>query len=239
VSSKLAVFSVDQPIREVHFEGQIGPSYVTASSARVQKLAQEFLGVEKTSGPRGVLKPKGKRKPITTKGANLERADALGKDQAVQAVQQGAGRSLPVYYPTERTRSSIFVGPPRVYKIRDLDGHLRGAYRMVIKRPLVGVLLERKTAGVHRLVHGRRRAEHRGGGPAPVDQQRHSDHRGQTRQQSDADGHGVVCRLGDSDSIGPALRDGQTHDVAGEDGEDAEVEQGAAPAQQSALVELG
>lgn len=135
---KLAVFSVDQPIREVHFEGQIGPSYVTASSTRVQKLAQEFLGVEKTSGPRGVLKPKGKRKRITTKGANIEHADALGKDQAVQAVQQGAGRSLPVFYPTERTRASIFAGPPRVYKIRDLDGHLRGAYRMVIKRPLVG-----------------------------------------------------------------------------------------------------
>jgi polyisoprenyl-teichoic acid--peptidoglycan teichoic acid transferase len=134
---KLAVFSVDQPIREVHFEGTIGPSYVTASSAKLQQLAQDFLGVEESRGPRGVLKPKGKRKR-TRGGANLERADALGKDQAVQAVQQGAGGRLPVYYPTARTRASVFVGPPRVYTIRDLDGRKRGAYRMVIKRPLVG-----------------------------------------------------------------------------------------------------
>ena len=136
---KLAVFSVDQPIREVHFEGQIGPSYVTASSARVQKLAQEFLGVEDSKGPRGTLKPKGKRhKKPDVRGANLERADAAGKDQAVQAVQQGAGGRLPVYYPTQRTRASLFAGPPRVYKLRDLDGKIHGAYRMVTKRPLVG-----------------------------------------------------------------------------------------------------
>jgi LCP family protein required for cell wall assembly len=135
---KLAVFSVDQPIREIHFEGEIGPSYVTASSAKVQKLAQEFLGVDETKGPRGVLKPKGKHHRLSTKGANLENAAAFGKDQAVQAVRQGAGGSLPVFYPTERTRNSLFVGPPRVYRIRGLDGRLHGAYRMVIKRPLVG-----------------------------------------------------------------------------------------------------
>jgi LCP family protein required for cell wall assembly len=135
---KLAVFSVDQPIREIHFEGEIGPSYVTASSARVQKLAQEFLGVDETKGPRGVLKPKGKHHRLSTKGADIENAAAFGKDQAVQAVRQGAGGSLPVFYPTERTRNSLFVGPPRVYKIRGLDGRLYGSYRMVIKRPLVG-----------------------------------------------------------------------------------------------------
>ncbi len=45
---KLAVFSVDQPLREVHFEGEITdgdestgvPSYVTASDATVKKLAE-------------------------------------------------------------------------------------------------------------------------------------------------------------------------------------------------------
>jgi len=134
---KLAVFSVDQPVREVHFEGKIGPSYVTASSAKVQKLAQEFLGVEESRGPRGVLKPKGKRRR-SARGINLERTDAAGKDQALQAVQQGAGVRLPVYYPTLRTRASLFAGPPRVYRLRDLEGRRRGAYRMVIKRPLVG-----------------------------------------------------------------------------------------------------
>src|SRR5215210_3466236 len=59
---KLAVFSVGRPIREVHFEGSIGPSYVTTTSAKVQKLVQQFLGVQQSLGPRGELKPKGRHK---------------------------------------------------------------------------------------------------------------------------------------------------------------------------------
>jgi hypothetical protein len=134
---KLAVFSVDQPIREIHFEGEIGPSYVTASSAKVQKLAQEFLGVEESKGPRGELGPKKKKKKI--KGQlDIEDASALGKDQALQAVQQGAGKTLPVFYPTQRTKLSIFAGPPRVYKLRGLDHKIYGGYRIVLKRGLVG-----------------------------------------------------------------------------------------------------
>jgi LCP family protein required for cell wall assembly len=135
---KLAVFSVDQPIREVHFEGELGPSYVTASSAKLQELAQEFLGVEETPGPRGVLRPRGKRRRRPRGSLDLENTAALGKDQALQAVQQGAGGSLPVYYPTQRTRLSIFVGPPRVYKLRGLNHRPYGGYRIVLKRGLVG-----------------------------------------------------------------------------------------------------
>jgi LCP family protein required for cell wall assembly len=135
---KLAVFSVDQPIREVHFEGEIGPSYVTASSAKLQELAQEFLGVEETPGPRGELRPRKKRKRRAKDALDLENTAALGKDQALQAVQQGAGGSLPVYYPTQRTKLSIFVGPPRVYKLRGLDKKVYGGYRIVLKRGLVG-----------------------------------------------------------------------------------------------------
>jgi hypothetical protein len=137
---KLAVFSVGRPIREVHFEGSIGPSFVTTTSAKVQKLVQQFLGVQQSRGPRGELKPKGRhRKKRRRQGdLGLEMADAAGKDQAVQAVRAGAGRSLPVYYPTVRTRGALYAGPPRLYKMRGLDGHLYGAYRMVIKRGLVG-----------------------------------------------------------------------------------------------------
>jgi LCP family protein required for cell wall assembly len=135
---KLAVFSVDQPIREVHFEGQIGPSFVTASTAKVQELAQEFLGVKETPGPRGELRPRGKRRRRGAGDLGLEDTTALGKDQAIQAVQQGAGGSLPVYYPTKRTKLSLFVGPPRVYKLRGLDRRRYGGYRMIIKRGLVG-----------------------------------------------------------------------------------------------------
>jgi polyisoprenyl-teichoic acid--peptidoglycan teichoic acid transferase len=134
---KLAVFSVGRPVREVHFEGQIGPSFVTASSSKVQELAQEFLGVEETPGPRGELRPPERR----NRGGGdlgLEDATGFGKEQGILAVQQGAGSSLPVYYPTMRTKGSLFAGPPRVYKYRGLDDKAYGGYRMVLKRDLVG-----------------------------------------------------------------------------------------------------
>jgi polyisoprenyl-teichoic acid--peptidoglycan teichoic acid transferase len=138
---KLAVFSVDQPVREVHFEGQITsgdeeadiPSFVTASNQKVQELVAEFLGVEETPGPRGELR-KGRRR----RDAGLEQADVAGKDQGVQAAQQGAGGSLPVLYPTVRTRGALYAGPPRVYKIKGPGGRRYGAYRMVLKRGVVG-----------------------------------------------------------------------------------------------------
>jgi hypothetical protein len=130
----------------VHFEGQITsgdeesgtPSYVTASDTQIKKFARQFLGVEDTRGPRGELKPKGKRKKGGGGDLGLEKADIAGKDQAVQAVKQGAGASLPVYFPTVRTRRALYAGPPRVYKLRGIDGRRYGAYRMTIKRGLVG-----------------------------------------------------------------------------------------------------
>jgi LCP family protein required for cell wall assembly len=145
---KLAVFSVDQPIREVHFEGQItgggegAPSYVTASTAAVKKLTRQFLGVEETAGPRGELLPKDKRKRKRARkeqgDGGLEKAYNLGKDQAIQAIQQGAGGQLPVYFPTVRVKNSLFTGPPRYYKILTRGGEHHKAYRMVAKRGLVG-----------------------------------------------------------------------------------------------------
>jgi LCP family protein required for cell wall assembly len=142
---KLAVFSVGQPVHEVHFEGQITtgnvktntPSYVEASNAQIKKFARQFLGVEDTKGPRGKLGPKS-TKHSGGGDLGLEKAYSAGKDQAVQAIKQGAGASLPVYYPTVRTQQALYAGPPNVYKIRGIDGKSHGAYRMVLKRGLVG-----------------------------------------------------------------------------------------------------
>jgi LCP family protein required for cell wall assembly len=148
---KLAVFSVDQPVREVPFEGakitsgdeSAGvPSYVQASDATVKKLIQRFLGIQETPGPRGELRPKGRRKSTQRPGADpdggLEKAPAEGADQALQAVQQGAGKELPVYYPTVRVKNSLFIGPPRYYKIKTTEVRRRKSYRMIAKRHLVG-----------------------------------------------------------------------------------------------------
>jgi hypothetical protein len=61
-------------------------------------------------------------------------ASVTGKDQALQAVQAGAGGSLPVFYPTLLRNSSQFAQPPRVYKLMGTSGKRYGAYRMVVRR---------------------------------------------------------------------------------------------------------
>jgi LCP family protein required for cell wall assembly len=137
---KLAVFSAGQPIQEIHFEGQIGESFVEASDAQVKKLVQRFLDVEESPGPRGeapeerpARKPK-RRQKQADRSIGVYDASGAGEDQGLQAVQAGAGGSLPVLYPTLLRNSSQFSQPPRVYKLRGPDGKRYGAYRMVMNR---------------------------------------------------------------------------------------------------------
>ena len=106
---KLAVFSAGRPIREIHFEGLIGPSYVEASDERVKKLVDEFLQVEDTPGPRGNIERKNRpkrRKPTNPEAAGLEDATTFGREQAVAAIEQGLGKRLPVLFPRLRTKGS-------------------------------------------------------------------------------------------------------------------------------------
>ena len=135
---KLALASAQHPIREIHFKGSLGPSYVTASSAVMKDLRNDFLGLKATSGPRGRLKPEGKkdkREPVT----GLENAEVAGKDQALQLVNQG--QKFPAYYPKLRTYGGLYAGPPRYYKIPvgpRKDRKWYPAYRLVIKKGLIG-----------------------------------------------------------------------------------------------------
>jgi polyisoprenyl-teichoic acid--peptidoglycan teichoic acid transferase len=137
---KLALAAAGQPIQEIHFEGEIGPSYVEASNRQVQKLVQRFLNVKESPGPRGTApgeRPAKKPRRKQTRNAaslNLYDAAGAGEDQGLQAVQAGAGGTLPVYFPTLLLNSSEFAYPPRVYKLRDTDGKRHGAYRFVMRR---------------------------------------------------------------------------------------------------------
>jgi len=140
---KLAVFSAGRPIQEIHFEGEIGPSYVTASNDKLKKLTQQFLGVEDTKGPRGELGARGAKKKKKQKKSNdlelnLENAPDAGREQALEAVAKGV--KYPIYYPTKRTKGALFAGPPEVYVIegRDDKGSKYRSYRMVTKRGQIG-----------------------------------------------------------------------------------------------------
>jgi polyisoprenyl-teichoic acid--peptidoglycan teichoic acid transferase len=135
---KLVLGTAGLPIREVHFEGHVGPSYVEASDEQVKELVREFLQVEDTPGPRGDLGTqrearRKQRKRETPDELGLEDAGAFGKEQALLAVQAGAGGSLPVLYPRLRLKGSIYVDQPRVYKLLAPGRKRYGAYRMVIR----------------------------------------------------------------------------------------------------------
>src|SRR5690606_40375742 len=92
---------------------------------------------------------------------------------------------------------------------------------------------------VHRLVVDGGGGEHGADGAAPVDQDDHAADGGDPGGHAEDDREDVVGVLADAGGLGPALRDEQPADVAQQDQQDAEVEQGAADAQQPPLVELG
>jgi polyisoprenyl-teichoic acid--peptidoglycan teichoic acid transferase len=139
---KLALASSGKPIRQIVFQGQIGPSYVEASQQQIDKLVQDFLDVADSPGPRGTIAgrrvPRAKRRPLPAADLGLEDAGSLGEEQALAAVAGGAGASLPVLYPRLRVRGSLYVAEPRLYKLRGTDGKRYGAYRMVINRGVLG-----------------------------------------------------------------------------------------------------
>ncbi len=137
---KLALAAAGKPIQEIHFEGEIGASFVEASNAQVKNLVQRFLNAEESPGPRGrapgetpASKPKRKQKRDAA-SLGLYDASVTGEDQGLQAVKAGAGGTLPVFYPTLLLNSSQFSYGPRVYKLRGPDGKRYGAYRMVMNR---------------------------------------------------------------------------------------------------------
>ncbi len=140
--AKLTLAIDDEPVREVHFEGEIGASFVTASNSKVRELAREFLGVEETKGPRGApgkrsagARPKPrKRAPAPISQPDLESTNLEGQAQARKAKRAG----FPIYYPTLRTKGALFGGDPRVYQLQGAGDERYPAYRMVIARGQVG-----------------------------------------------------------------------------------------------------
>jgi polyisoprenyl-teichoic acid--peptidoglycan teichoic acid transferase len=140
-------------VREVHFEGTIGETFVTASDAQVGRLTDDFLGVRDTEGPRsgeanGGVGGSGSGGSGGGGGsggsgggggsdADLVDASDSGRAQAEQAEAQDV--DLPVFYPTEMTSGTTFPEEPSVYGI-DVAGEKQNApaYRIVMHSGLLG-----------------------------------------------------------------------------------------------------
>jgi polyisoprenyl-teichoic acid--peptidoglycan teichoic acid transferase len=146
-------------IKEIHFNGTLGPSYVTATQGEIDTAVNQFLGAEGTPGPAGSsAQPK---KPVTaqqppdhTKStpANKKKSSShelpstltptsYGKQlaQGIRARKQKA----PIYYPTILEDGSDYAQKPRVYKINGKGDESpppaeRAAYKWVFSLPGLG-----------------------------------------------------------------------------------------------------
>jgi polyisoprenyl-teichoic acid--peptidoglycan teichoic acid transferase len=148
------------PIKEIHFNGTLGPSYVTATSGEIHAAVNQFLGVEGTPGPAGSsAKPKKavapQQPPDHTKStpaapkktssssslpSTLTRT-TYGRQlgQAIRARKE----KVPVFYPTILEEGSDYAQKPRVYKINGKGDQSpphdeRAAYKWVFSLPTLG-----------------------------------------------------------------------------------------------------
>lgn len=145
------------PIKEIHFNGTLGPSYVTATQSEIDTAVNQFMGVEGTPGPAGSsAQPK---KPVTpqqppdhTKSTPAAKKKAsspsttltrtsYGK-QLAQAIKSRK-QKVPIYYPTVLEEGSDYAQKPRVYKINGKGDQSpphdqRAAYKWVFSLPTLG-----------------------------------------------------------------------------------------------------
>jgi polyisoprenyl-teichoic acid--peptidoglycan teichoic acid transferase len=144
-------------IKEIHFEGHLGPSYVTASHNEIETAVNQFLGSESTPGPQGsTAKPDEKVIPEQAPDATKS-TPAASKKKAAEAtnlVETSYGKQLaqgikdrklkvPIYYPSQLEVGSDYAQKPRAYKINGKGDQApphseRAAYKWVFSLPTIG-----------------------------------------------------------------------------------------------------
>ena len=133
---KLVVTSAGHPIREVHFRGEAGPTYVTSTQEQIMRTVDEFLNVQSSSGPRtGGSSKKEKKSKKGQLAPGLQRDRINGEDQAISSARK---LPFPVYFPTVSLTGSTYAKLPRTYDIFDRAHHRYRAYRIVVDAPGIG-----------------------------------------------------------------------------------------------------
>lgn len=161
---RLFIEARDAPVKEIHFEGNIGPSFVTATKAQIDAAVDQFLGIEDTPcargktaqpedpGRRAEAQEQGRGRPAGRADRKKKKRSEFSGDANLIATSFGkqlarglAGRKtkLPIYYPRVLEVGTDFAQKPRTYKINGTgDGSPprseRAAYKWVFSRPLIG-----------------------------------------------------------------------------------------------------
>ncbi len=140
---RLFLDSRDKPVKEVRFEGTLGPSFVTATPEQLQTAVRQFLGIQGTPGTAG--KTAAPEEPVEAEVAPDQTpvppaAPAGGEGNQESPVKddgsagggsltptsygkqlargiRARGSKIPIYYPTLLQVGSDYAQKPRVYKI--------------------------------------------------------------------------------------------------------------------------
>jgi polyisoprenyl-teichoic acid--peptidoglycan teichoic acid transferase len=151
---RLALYLVQESpsVNEVRFRADEAPNPTVdtrlfASADELKTTLREFMNAKSSAKPTQTSKPtpadqesarlrkkRNRNKPADVPG--LEQARAQGVDQAVLADPK---LKFPFYFPTLRTNGAAYAGTePRVYKIRDENGKMHEAYRLVVSKGIAG-----------------------------------------------------------------------------------------------------
>jgi len=135
---KLAFEASKNPIREVHFRGDIGETYVTISQGNLQRTIDEFRKGRASSGPRETAPAargsRATRRRARRRSAGLPRGVIFSRVEAENFVAAASTHlPFPMYYPRARmSRGRYLYGHPRVYDVFDRAHRLYRGYRIVV-----------------------------------------------------------------------------------------------------------
>jgi LCP family protein required for cell wall assembly len=135
---KLAFEASKNPIREVHFRGDIGETYVTISPRNLQRTIAEFREGRASNGPRETAPSargsKAARRRAQRRSAGLPRGVIFSKVEGENFVAAASTHlPFPTYYPRARlSRGHYLYGRPNVYDIFDRAHRRYRAYRIVV-----------------------------------------------------------------------------------------------------------
>jgi LCP family protein required for cell wall assembly len=136
---KLAFEASKNPIREVHFRGDIGETYVTISPNNLQKTINEFRTGRASKGPRvtgggGGGGSRASRRSARRRSPGLPRGVVTSRVEAENHVAEASTQlPFPMYYARARlSRGRYLYGKPRVYDLYDRAHRRYRAYRIVV-----------------------------------------------------------------------------------------------------------
>ena len=165
---RLFLDSRDKPVKEVRFEGTLGPSFVTASTQQLRTAVSQFLGIQGTPGTAGKTatpdrpvtadvppdqtpvppavggKAKKKKKsPVKDDGSGSTSLISTSYGKQLARGIRARGAKIPIFYPTVLQTGTDYAQKPRVYKINGTgEGSpprgQRAAYKWIFSRPELG-----------------------------------------------------------------------------------------------------